>query len=56
VVILKLYNPLTEKEQQDKANRIAQKICTGCRADYDTGCKKCIWYLLMNSMIGEEEF
>lgn len=52
----KLYNPLTDQEQQDKANKIAQKVCTNCLNDYETGCKDCIWYLLMNSMIGEADF
>lgn len=50
------YNPLTKREQQDKANKLATKVCSGCREDYETGCKKCIWYLLMNAMIGEEDF
>lgn len=50
------YIPLTKIEQQDKANRISQKICTDCSNDYETGCKKCIWYYLFNEMIGEGDF
>lgn len=53
----KPYVPLTVPEQQDRANEIARKICSKCaNHDYETGCKKCIWYLLMNAMIGEEDF
>jgi hypothetical protein len=54
----KPYIPLTQEEQQTKANNIARKKCPKCECDmdYETGCKKCVWYLLMNQMIGEEEF
>lgn len=52
----KMYIPLTKEEQQAKATKIAQRVCPLCPHDYDTGCKKCIWYLIMNGMIGEEEF
>lgn len=52
----KPYIPLSKEEQQARATRIAQRICTLCRCDYETGCKKCIWYFIMNGMIGEEEF
>jgi hypothetical protein len=53
---MKPYIPLTQKEQQDKADAIARKVCSECPKDYETGCKECIWYLLMNAMIGEDEF
>jgi hypothetical protein len=53
---MKPYIPLTKKEQQKRANEIAQKVCFDCPKDYETGCKECIWYLLMNSMIGEGDF
>lgn len=51
----KMYRPLTKGEQQDRATRLAQKKCPSCPHDYPD-CKECIWYLVMNAMIGEEEF
>lgn len=51
----KPYNPLTDDEAQKKADRIAQEYCVGCPSDYPA-CKECIWYLIMNNIIGEEEF
>jgi hypothetical protein len=53
---MKPFIPLTVDEQQLKANEIARKTCSGCHKDYETGCKECIWYLILNAMIGEEEF
>lgn len=53
---MKPYNPLTKKEQQEKADKVAQNICIYCDGDYESKCKKCIWYLLMNSIIGENEW
>lgn len=50
------YNPLTEEEAQAKANKIAIKVCPSCHGDYETKCKECPWYLLMNAMIDEADF
>lgn len=63
----KMYRPLTKSEQQDRATRLAQKICPSCPHDFKCGtdpktgkathgCEECIYYLIMNSMIGEVEF
>jgi hypothetical protein len=54
---MKSYIPLTKKEQQEKANKIARKTCPQCMYKNDYAiCQKCIWHMLMNAMVGEEEF
>jgi hypothetical protein len=50
------YNPLTKAEQHKKAMEVARKFCPNCGGDYETKCRTCIWYLIMNNIIGEEEF
>lgn len=53
----KPYIPLTNDEQQAKANEIARKFCpnSNCNHDYPS-CRKCWVYLIMNEMIGEDFF
>jgi hypothetical protein len=53
---MKMYNPLTKKEAQEKANRLSALICRKCPNDLSTGCKDCIFYALFLAMIGNEEF
>lgn len=48
---MKPYNPLSKEEQQKRADRIAQRYCISCDGDYETKCKSCVWYLIMNSML-----
>ena len=45
---------LTKGERQDKANKMAREKCMICSKDYQNGCTQCIWYYIMNEMVGEQ--
>ena len=47
------YIPLSREEQQVKVNRIARERCVPCNCEYCV-CVNCMWYYLMNEMVGEQ--
>jgi hypothetical protein len=46
------YSPLNEDEAQRRANNVARVHCVPCNGDYESKCKNCIWYKLMNEIVG----
>ena len=49
VVKVGVYYPLSVEERVKRARRIARKYCASCKSD---DCKDCIWYHLMNEILG----